>query len=132
MTRATQIEVPQGSLLAEFGKAKGHRDCFMREVPGEVSLPQFIERFYCSMAFRPERLVLSLIGKGASNADAAALARSDAASFAAWNVIARSQDEILLQDFQQSTASWLSVQPAENGTKLLFGSWVGKPESPMV
>ncbi|WP_299196288.1 hypothetical protein [uncultured Erythrobacter sp.] len=132
MAKIEAIPVPPGSLLAGFGPPQSYRDCFSREVPGSVPLEQFIERFYCSWTFRPERLALGLIGRGASNADARAVASGEAQSFAAWTVIERREGEILLQDFQGATASWLSVVPGEGSTTLLFGSWVGKPDRGVV
>jgi len=153
MAKIENIAVPKGSLLAEFGPPGAYRDCFIREVPGSVKLEQFVERFYCSAAFRPERIVLGLIGKGASNADARAVARGEVESFAAWSVVERREaprsgsggedgpqgqpvaqhrSEILLQDFRGTTASWLAVQPHGQSTKLLFGSWVGEPDRGIV
>lgn len=145
MAKIESIAVPPDSLLAGFGPPSAYRDCFRREVPGEVSLEQLIERFYCSTVFRPERIVLGLIGKGASNADAESLARGVTERFAAWTVvkrrdptrsssgaIAQQGGEILLQDFRGTTASWLSVQPRERTTLLLFGSWVGEPDRGIV
>ncbi|WP_298471282.1 hypothetical protein [uncultured Erythrobacter sp.] len=132
MAKVENITIPRGSLLAEFGPAEAYRDCFQCEVPGQVSLTQFIERFYCSVAFRPERIVLGLIGKGANNSDVQELASGAADSFAAWKVIERRDDEILLQDFRGTTASWLSVKPHDKTTTLLFGSWVGQPDRGIV
>ena len=63
MTTVTACEVPEGSLLAQYGGPGDYRDCFVREVPGEVSLEAYIERFYSSMAFAPERMILSLVGR---------------------------------------------------------------------
>ena len=125
MGKVRAIAVPEGSLLAGFGGPDDYRDAFCREVAGTVSLEQFIERFYCSMAFRPERLVLGLIGRGASNADASALARGEANGIAVWEVVERTDSEILLESKDTGTASWLAVEAGETGTKLLFGSWVG-------
>ncbi|MCK0129491.1 hypothetical protein [Erythrobacter sp. F6033] len=131
--KVEQIDVPAGSLIARFGVESDYRDCFAREVSGAVSLSEFIERFYCSAAFRPERLALGLIGRGASNADAMRLASGEAKSFAAWNVVERSSSEILLRDFSGATASWLSVQPTgEGSTRLFFGSWLAKPDRPLI
>ena len=65
MAMVTACEVPEGSLLAAYGGAEDYRDCFCREVAGDVSLADFIEHFYCSMAFRPERIILGLLGRGA-------------------------------------------------------------------
>ena len=43
---------------------------------------------------------------------------------ALWNVIERRDHEILLEAPSTGTASWLSVEPHEGTTRLLFGSWV--------
>ncbi len=154
MSKVYSIPVPQGSLLAGFGPPPGtlagsttepYRDCFMRREAGVVTLEQLIERFYCSWAFRPERIALGLIGRGASSENARALARGEVESFAAWNVVERHESEILLQDFSGATASWLAVRPGSDGgtapssssgavgqTELLFGSWVGEADKPLV
>ena len=93
MVKITSCEVPEGSLLAQFGGPQDYRDCFSREVPGVVTLAQYIERFYSSMAFGPERMVLGLIGRAkgwdASSDAIRALARGDADRFGAWEVIER-------------------------------------------
>ena len=141
MSKVSACPVPEGSLLAGFGEPGDYRDCFQKSIPRPVALPELICRFYCSPAFRPERLALSLIGKGASNVDAEALSAGSVESFAAWTVVARSDseaiaqtgnarraDEILLQDFSGATASWLSVHPQGETTQLRFGSWVAKPD----
>ena len=137
MGSVRQVEVPPDSLLARYGSAQDYRDCFAREVAGNVTLEQFIERFYCSASFRPERVVLGLIGRGASNADARALARGETDSFAVWEVVERSdlpsgseavgheRPEILLHSKDTGTASWLAVEAGADATTLYFGSWVG-------
>lgn len=137
MARVTACDVPQGSLLAGFGEAGDYRDCFCRVVPGAVSLSDHIERFYCSMAFRPERLVLGLLGRGASNEDARALARGDTDRIAVWKVVERRDTQILLHSAGTGTASWLAVEvlgdPSSSSaavgqtarSRLFFGSWVG-------
>ncbi len=132
MAKIESIDVPSSSLLAQFGVPGAYRDCFACEVPGRVSLEQFVERFYCSASFRPERVLLGLIGRGGDNDDARAVAYGKADSFAAWNVLERRDDEMLLQDFRGTTASWLAVEPGEQSTQLRFGSWVGQPDRPVV
>ncbi|MEM1196356.1 MAG: hypothetical protein AAGH57_09660 [Pseudomonadota bacterium] len=138
MSKIESVPVPSASLLAEFGPPGAYRDCYAREVPsvGEAaSLEAFVTRFYCSAAFRPERIVLGLAGHRSTNADAAALARGDADTFAMWRVIERREDELLLQDKRGATASWFSVRDsaaAGQTTTLLFGSWVGQPDRPLV
>ena len=126
VAKVTSCEVPKGSLLAGFGAPGDYRDCFAREVPGDVSLAHYIERFYCSPAFLPERMALRLIAGRASRSDARALARGEASSFAVWEVVERTGTEILLHSKSTGTASWLAVRPLEGRTRLLFGSWVGE------
>lgn len=125
MTQVTSCEVPEGSLLAQYGGLQDYRDCFAREVPGEVTLSQYIERFYSSIAFGPERVILRLIGRGASPDNIRALARGDSDRIAVWEVIERTPDQILLLSKDTNTASWLSTQTVEGSTNLMFGSWVG-------
>ncbi|ALE17556.1 hypothetical protein AMC99_02281 [Altererythrobacter epoxidivorans] len=139
MGSVRQVEVSPDSLLARYGSAQDYRDCFAREVAGHVTLEQFIERFYCSAAFRPERIVLGLIGRGASNADARALARGETDRFAVWEVVERSdlpsgskavgheRHEILLHSKDTGTASWLAVSSGsaaigQTGTSLSSGA----------
>ncbi|QUL37018.1 hypothetical protein [Erythrobacter sp. JK5] len=128
MADISSTTVPEQSLLAQFGGAGDYRDCFVRDVAGTVSLAEFIERFYCSAAFRPERLVLGLMGRGESNADARAVARGEADRFAVWRVVERRETEALLEARETGTASWFAVEPLGNGTRLCFGSWVGNLE----
>jgi hypothetical protein len=138
MAGVTACDVPEGSLLAAFGGPQDYRDSFCREVAGTVTLTEFVERFYCSAAFRPERIVLDLIGRGASSADVRAMARGQADAIAVWKVVERREDEILLESKGTGTASWLAVEALQPGfeaadaktprTRLLFGSWVGNLE----
>ena len=69
--------------------------------------------------------MLGLIGRGASNTDARALARGETDRFAVWEVVERSPTEILLHSKDTGTASWLAVEAGADATTLYFGSWVG-------
>lgn len=128
--------LPPESLLACHAQTGDYTDCFTCDVARAVSLEQLIEAFYNSAAFRPERWALHLIGKGAGGADVDALAKGTTTHFAAWSVVARSADEIVLQDFQHRTSSWLMVAPLVReapgippSTRLHFGSRVRRPDS---
>ncbi|MEO1221338.1 MAG: hypothetical protein AAFY42_08310 [Pseudomonadota bacterium] len=125
MTSVTAIDVPAGSLLAQFGKEGDYRDCFVRDVRGEVSLETYIERFYHSRAFLPERLILKALGKPASSADATAFARGETHRFGVWKLVERAETEMLALSKDTNTASWFSVETGAQGTRLYFGSWVG-------
>ncbi|WP_310531146.1 hypothetical protein [Novosphingobium sp.] len=119
-------QVPEKSLLAAYGRAGNYTDCFIAEVPGQVAFSRFVEAFYSSACFRPERfLLMALLGKRSSAQDIRALAAGQTDHFAAWTVEARTTNEVLLCDFQQATRSWLMAEPLEHGgTRLWFGSAV--------
>ena len=125
MTTVREIPVPEGSLLEGYGGEEDYRDCFVRDVPGDVSLEDLIYRFYSSRAFLPERLVLKALGKPASSADARALADGKSDRFGVWQVAGREADQALLESKSTGTASWFAVAAIDAGTRLYFGSWVG-------
>ena len=129
MVTITTPPLPAGSLLARHRGTECYRDAFLASVPGTITLEDFIAAFYASAAFLPERKVLSLIGRGASPSDIAALAAGRTSNFAAWSVEAREADQILLRDFQDRTCSWLQVEPQDDSTRLWFGSGVRHPDS---
>ncbi|MEM7701586.1 MAG: hypothetical protein AAF251_06575 [Pseudomonadota bacterium] len=130
MSAVIECDVPEGSLLATFGGPADYRDCFYRDVTGAVALPDFIERFYCSGAFLPERMILRVIAGPSTRADARAFALGQADRFGAWQLVERNETEALFHSKDTGTASWFCVEPdaqktgAQN-TRLYFGSWVG-------
>lgn len=125
MDKVSACDVPEGSLLAGFGAPQDYRDCFCRVLPGAMDLGTLIERFYGSAAFRPERIVLGLMGTPTSAADLRALARGESDRFGVWQVVERQVTQILLESKGTGTASWLAVEALDHGsTKLMFGSWV--------
>lgn len=134
----TERPLPADSLLALHNGADAYHDCFTVDLPRGVTLPEYITAFYNSPAFRPERWVLHLIGKGSNAVDVAALAAQQAQGFAAWSVEARTETEIFLKDFQDRTCSWLAVEELAttaptiaSQTRLYFGSGVKRPDTPI-
>ncbi|MEL6707168.1 MAG: hypothetical protein AAFP79_02715 [Pseudomonadota bacterium] len=145
MSAVTQCDVPEGSLLAQYGGPADYRDCFCRDVSGAVTLPDFIERFYGSSAFLPERMILRVIAGPSTRADARAFASGQADRFGAWQLVERTDlssssgvedgpqgqpvgrknAEALFHSKDTGTASWFKVEPTGSGTRFLFGSWVG-------
>ncbi len=111
-------------MLGRYADAGAYTDCFATEVRTRVSLEAYVEAFYTSAAFRPERLVLALVDKASNDADVQRLARGESETFAAWSVEARAPDQVLLRDFLGRTRSWLMAMPIEGGTRLYFGSAV--------
>lgn len=125
MATVHAIPVPEASLLAQFGKQSDYRDCFARDVTGDLTLDEFIERFYSALAFLPERLLLKVLGTPASSKDARAFARGETDRFGAWEVVERKGSEMLALSKDTNTASWFAIEPLDTGTRLKFGSWVG-------
>lgn len=132
IAKVTQIEPPDGSLLAQFGDTGDYRDCFAREVSGEVTLNDLIVRFYTGAGFRVERMALGLIGHSANAQVARALARGEVDEIGVWKQVGRrdaeppARSEIMLHSRGTGTACMLAVEPLPNAhTRLIFGSWVG-------
>ena len=118
-------ELPSQALLARYGPPKDFVDAYRCELARTVTQAEYVEQFYRSAAFRPERLLLGLFGHGAGDTDAAALASGERDRFAAWRVEARSDDQLLLCDVTGRTRSWLHCQRLGEGvTRLYFGSAV--------
>ncbi len=121
-------ELAQDALLYRYRQRGDYTDCFHTAIDRRVSLEQFITAFYTTPLFRAERVILNwLVSKPSTDDDVAALAAGRADDFAAWSVEARTEDQILLCDFQGNTRSWLMVRPLGNGagtTALFFGSAV--------
>jgi hypothetical protein len=97
-----------------------YTDCFEVTLDTPVSLATAISAFYSTRLFRIERAVLGAVGRGTTDAQVQALADGKVNAFAAWTVEARSEHQILLCDFAESTRSWLQV----DGRVLRFGSAV--------
>jgi len=120
-------ELPAGASLRRYLGAGGYADCYVAELSGRVSQPEFIQAFYTSALFKLERLVLAwFLARPSDDLQAAQLARGQIDSFAAWSVEAREPDQLLLCDFQGRTRSWLMTASSADGqrTRLFFGSAV--------
>lgn len=123
--KITRCELPDGALLRKYAAKGAYTDCFAAEVAVRASFASYVEAFYSSAAFRPERWVLALIGKASNDADVRRLAHDGAQTFAAWSVEARTSDQLLLCDFLSRTRSWLMLAPVEGGgARLYFGTAV--------
>ena len=133
-------EVPQSSLLSRYeGQPFGFVDAYTATLPNGVSLRDYIEAFYNSWVFRPERLLIGLVLRRPADAAAVAgLASGSLDTFSAWTVEERKPAEILLRDINGATRSWLCVERLPGGgTRLWFGSAVvprkdaaGNPQPP--
>lgn len=122
------LSLPAGALLARYRDMPGcYTDCFSTSIDRPVSAAEFIEAFYTTTLFKCERFVLSLIGRGCTDAQARALAAGQTDAFAAWTVEGRSANQLLVCDFAGATRSWFMAAPLADGrpgTRLYFGSAV--------
>jgi hypothetical protein len=106
-------------------------DCFALAVDRSVTLTQFVFAFYTTPVFKLERALLHLIAKSPStDAEARALAEGTGHEFAMWQVVERTETQLLVGDRLGRTRSWFAVTPIEPrpgdrpepATLLQFGS----------
>lgn len=121
--------VPPNTLLDKYSTNGAYVDCYSIEVPGQVSLPEYILTFYTTSLFKLERLILTwTVSKPSSDYEARHLADRLSEKFAAWQVENRRENELLMCDFVGRTRSWLMVEPVStiegHRTRLYFGSAV--------
>ena len=126
--RALQVsEYPEHSLLAQCHRQGAYTDCYRVDLGRGVTLDEFVYAFYTTPLFKLERLVLAWFASRPSTDDEARrLARGQIDQFAAWNVEARADGQLLMTDFTGATKSWLMASPntaiASGETQLYFGS----------
>lgn len=127
MSSVKSHPLPAGALLSRYQKPFFHTDCYFTEVSVHVSFEEFVLAFYSTWLFRLERFILKrAVSRPSTNAELARLASGDASEFAAWSVEDRSENQLLLSDFQGRTRSWLMATHLEteysDRTGLYFGS----------
>jgi hypothetical protein len=126
-TPIRQHPLPEDALLRKYANEGAYTDCYITEIPANVTHAAYVEAFYTTAVFKLERLILAwFVSRPSSDAQASRLAAGELDSFAAWTVEARSANQLLMCDFQGRTRSWLMVAPVEGGgpatTRLHFGS----------
>ena len=117
--------VPQSSLLGSYVDSGAYADCYVTELPAEVTHAQFVEAFYTTRLFKVERLLLGLFfARPSTDEQARQLALGQLSSYAAWSVESRAENQLLLAAGR--TRSWLMVAAGTgkhpSHTKLFFGS----------
>ena len=118
---------PDESLLAEYAARPGcHTDCYFADVAGTVTLAEYIAGFFATPVFRLERKILGLKrALRTTDADVARLANGQSTRFAAWEVEARDEQQVLLAVKNSPIRTWLMAIPTSSGgTRLYFGSAV--------
>ena len=127
--------IPANAMLAGYLTKGTYTDCYTTEIPGYISLAEFVFAFYTTFLFKLERFLLKwTVSKPSADAQARQLADNASESFAAWHVENRSENELLMCDFLGRTRSWLMVTPVSTagdvGTRLYFGSAVVPKRNP--
>ena len=121
--------IPEGALLNSYLGEGTYTDCYVTDVRGSVSHAQYVMAFYTTRVFKLERLILKVaVSRPSTDVQAEQLAAGSIDAFAAWDVEARSENQLLMCDFNRRTRSWLMVVPLESAsgtcTRLYFGSAV--------
>jgi hypothetical protein len=121
--------IPDGALLKNYFREGTYTDCYVTDIHGLVSHVQYVVAFYTTPVFKLERLILKMaVSRPSTDAQAEQLAAGSIDAFAAWNVEARGDNQLLMCDFHGRTRSWLMVVPMESAsgmrTRLYFGSAV--------
>jgi hypothetical protein len=101
-------------------------DCFSVSINQPVSLAEFVFAFYTTPLFRTERAILRVFAASPStDDDVKQLLAGSQDAFAAWQVAARTETQLLMSDRYGKTRSWFRITPQESGDTLLqFGSAV--------
>jgi hypothetical protein len=118
--------LPEGALLTHYRNYGAYTDCYALDVSDAVTQQDYISAFYTSWLFKVERWILRwAVAKPSTDAGAFALAQSDSDRFSAWTVEGRTENQLLMCDYQSRTRSWLMTVPLPGGgTRLYFGSAV--------
>jgi hypothetical protein len=129
MRSVRACRLPPGTLLSRHTGSGAYVDCYKTELAAPVSQAQFVEAFYTGAVFKLERWLLAwFASRPSTDAEARELAAGERREFAAWTVVDRTDDQLLMCANGGHTRSWLMVQPLGDGdaprTRLYFGSAV--------
>src|SRR5688572_12967157 len=92
-----KCSVPANALLANYSMDGTYTDCYATEIPGQISLAEFVFAFYTTYVFKLERFILKwMVAKPSVDAQARQLADGASERFAAWHVENRNENEILM------------------------------------
>ena len=116
--------LPPQALLGRYCRDGSYTDCFVVEIADPTTLAGYVQAFYTSWLFKLERFVLALAARPSSDLQAIDLAAGKGRVFAAWEVEARTVDQLLMRDMTGRTRSWFMVDRTAGITRLYFGSAV--------
>jgi len=123
----TTCPLPDHSLLTRDQSIGAYTDCFSCSVPFRCTLEDYVRAFYTTGLFQLERWVLArFLRRASTDEQVAKLASGQLDQFAAWQVEARHEAQLIMCDYRGRTRSWLMVKNGdEHGTtRLYFGSAV--------
>jgi hypothetical protein len=129
MSSVNTCGLPPHALLTRYAQQRAYTDCYTTLVSSTVSHDEYVRAFYTTTLFKTERLILKwIVSKPSTDLEAQLLSEGKIDRFAAWTVEARTDNQLLMCDFQHRTRSWLMTEAAATGganqTRLYFGSAV--------
>ena len=114
--------IPEEALHLKYRNEGGYADCYTAEVEKFVDLAGFVAAFYTSPLFKLERFILAhIISKPSTDKNLEELLSGQSNLFAAWTQECRTQDQLLMKDYQGMTLSWFMVK-GQGPCRLYFGS----------
>lgn len=123
VTKVAADLLPEDAISRVYSDQGRYVDCFSVTVTADISFARFLEAFYTSRIFKLERFILAcLVRKPSTDQQARQLAVGDISQFAAWTEEARTENQIIMCDYQQLTRSWLMTRRDEESTTLYFGT----------
>jgi len=116
------------SLLASYAE-NGYADSYCTDLPGHISMEDYVFSFYTTALFKLERFILTwTVLKPSNDLQAKELMDGKTDKFAAWTIEARKDNELLMCDMLKRTRSWFMVKHTDINntprTKLYFGTGI--------
>jgi len=116
------------SLLASYAE-NGYADSYCTELPGHISMEDYVFSFYTTALFKLERFILTwTVLKPSNDLQAKELMDGKTDKFAAWTIEARKDNELLMCDMLKRTRSWFMVKHTNINdtprTQLYFGTGI--------
>lgn len=135
MRRVEACSLPSGAFLERYRQDGNYVDCFRTRIANGVTQAEFVSTFYTTWLFKLERLILRwAVNRPSSDQEALQLALGRRNQFAAWQVEARDDVQLLMCDISRRTRSWLMAVPEPGAepvaTLLYFGSAVVARQDP--
>lgn len=121
--KVAAADLPAESIAADYVEQGRYVDCFAVSMTDRIEFPQYLEAFYTSKVFKLERLILAaFVRRPSTDQQACQLAAGELQQFAAWSQEARTENQIIMCDYQQLTRSWLMAKSEAGITTLFFGT----------